>query len=55
MSVEYRNRYNALLAAHCLDSDLRLGIPVVPLVLRTPVNILVIRLTSVLLPSILAL
>src|SRR3954462_1812209 len=31
MSVEYRNRYNALLAAYCLDSDLRLGNPVVPL------------------------
>src|SRR3954471_12233322 len=41
-------RYNALLASYCLDSDLSLGIPVVPLVLRTPVNILVIRLTSVL-------
>ena len=25
MSVEFPNRYNALLAAYCLDSDLRFG------------------------------
>ena len=43
MSVEYRNRYNALLAVYCLDSDLRLGIHVVPLVSPTLGNILVVR------------
>ena len=40
--VEYRNRYNALLAAYCLDSELRLGILVVHLVYPTPVDIMVV-------------
>ena len=40
--MEYRNRYNALLAAYCLDSELRLGIHVVPLDFPIPDKVLVV-------------
>ena len=51
MSMEYRNHYNALLAAYCLDSDLRFG---KSCSLSDSGAYLGRPLTSVLLPGILA-